>query len=96
MGVARANAGAVTRQWVTLSLKAYAVRWRGDQGRWRLVSMNPESLRLLLAVAGAPGAGEKHTRRFVLADSSGLVRGSYDGADEAEMHRLIPAAALLH
>jgi protein SCO1/2 len=82
-------------------LKAYAARWKADPSRWRLVTMDIETLGSMLAASdsastrGSPLDGEAHTTRFFLADARGLILGTYDGENAEAMRRLIADAAAL-
>jgi protoheme IX farnesyltransferase len=77
-------------------LAAYAAR-HGADARWVLLTGEPEAVAGLcregfgLALgAAAPGAREgiAHSRRLVLVDAAGAVRGYYDASEGAAMGRL--------
>jgi protein SCO1/2 len=82
-------------------LKAYAARWKGDPARWRLVTLEPESLETILAAVESASASdpasstEPHTTRFFLIDALGAIRGTYPGEDLAAIGRLAADAAAL-
>jgi protein SCO1/2 len=80
-------------------LGAYARRWKGDRTRWKLVTLEPAGLNAMLAAieSAAPreagNDNEPHTTRFFLADTRGLIVGTYAGQDHLAIRQLTADAA---
>lgn len=73
------------------ALRAFAARFGGDP-RWRLLHADHASLGALLDALGLPaaegGGTITHSRRLVLVDGDGRVRGTYDSSQPADLARL--------
>ena len=85
------------------ALKAYAAKWHGDEGRWRLLATKtPAALHAFangmqteITASASPDDPVMHSERFVLIDANGQVRGRYDSTSPEELTQLaIDAAAL--
>lgn len=84
-------------------LSAYGARYHADPSRWRLLTGEPEAIRRLcqdgfrlpLADGGSPQEPVIHSRRFVLVDQRGQIRGYFDAGDASEMAALRRAARQL-
>ena len=81
-------------------LSAYAARYHADPARWRLLTGEPEAIRRLcqdgfklsMADGGSPQEPVVHSRRFVLVDRQGRIRGYFDAGEASEMAALRRAA----
>ncbi|MBK6609553.1 MAG: SCO family protein [Sphingobacteriales bacterium] len=79
------------------ALNNYANRFEADSSKWLFVTGEKKALydfyRYGYFVTATPGDGGEHdfihTEKFVLVDKQGVIRGFYNGTDEAEVNRLM-------
>lgn len=81
------------------ALQAYAARFGADPERWLFLTGTPDAIYSLardgfmLAAGPSPDPSQAdgpffHSNRLVLVDSTGRVRGYYDGLDSKDVDRL--------
>jgi protein SCO1 len=78
-------------------LRAYAEEWRADTTRWYFLTGDQEEIYSLtrrgFLLGLSPDGGSliepiMHSQRFVLVDQEGLIRGYYEGFDDADIDQL--------
>jgi protein SCO1 len=78
-------------------LRAYAEEWEADSARWYFLTGDQEEIHSLtrhgFLLGLNPDGGTliepiMHSQRFVLVDQEGLIRGYYEGFDDADIDQL--------
>jgi protein SCO1/2 len=77
-------------------LADYAMRYGADPAQWTFLTAERDTIWRLAREAFRLGVGDEgtaeepiaHSVRLAIVDQQGKVRGTYDGTDDAAMHRL--------